>query len=111
MTRCRRQKQLPKLEYEFLPEHALRTDAHLQRYAEQIRTRGLSHRGGTRNHLNQSGMVFNISPAVLYAGIGTPTGPGFIGTSPHRLRGSPGMTPIRWAPVYLLFGLTSSGVR
>ena len=52
-----------------------------------------------------------ISPAVLYAGIGTPTGPGFIGTSPHRLRGSPGMTPIRWAPVYLLFGLTNSGVR
>ena len=44
MTRCRRQKQLPKLEYEFLPEHALRTDAHLQRYVEQIRTRGLSHR-------------------------------------------------------------------
>ena len=61
MTRCRRQKQLPKLEYEFLPEHALRTDAHLQRYAEQIRTRGLSHRGGTRNHLNQSGMFKGLA--------------------------------------------------
>ena len=37
---------------------------------EQIRTHGLSPREGTRNHLNQSG--FKISPAVLYAGIGTP---------------------------------------
>ena len=53
MTRCRRQKQLPKLEYEFLPEHALRMRT--SSATKQIRTHGLSLREGTRNHLNQSG--------------------------------------------------------
>ena len=48
--------------------------------------------------------VVKISPAALHAGIGTHTGPGFIGTSPHRLGGSPGTHQM--GPVYLLFGLT-----
>ena len=104
MTRCRRQKQLPKLEYEFLPEHALRMRT--SSATKQIRTHGLSLREGTRNHLNQSGI--KIPPAVQRT-------PELVSLEAHPVRltrhDTHQMGPGLFAPDLFALRADQSGVR